>query len=87
MTGVQTCALPICDRAERRQAIATQLASWWFERRRLLVLERLQPRAEVEPAVTRRLRIAELEADIDALTGGLLSASLVRDRANELQPR
>jgi hypothetical protein len=69
------------DRADRREALLTLLVGYYFERRRLLLTERLAPAATADEAIERRMRIDELTAVIDALTGGLLSRTLSRNSA------
>ena len=66
----------LADRAERREAVLTVLVGYYFERRRLQVKELLDPPAELAEAAELKLRIAELTASIDAMTGGLLSLAL-----------
>jgi hypothetical protein len=69
------------DRADRREALLTLLVGYYFERRRLLLTELLAPAATPDEAIERRIRIDELSAVIDALTGGLLSRNLKRKSA------
>ncbi|MCK9463881.1 MAG: hypothetical protein M0R80_30050 [Proteobacteria bacterium] len=66
------------DRADRREALLTMLVGAYFERRQLLLTELLLPATTAEEAIARRIRIDELTAVIDALTGGLLSRNLKR---------
>lgn len=69
------------DRADRREAVLSLLVGAFFERRRLLLTELLLPAATPEEAIERRMRIDELTAVIDALTGGDLSRNLRRKPA------
>jgi len=69
------------DRADRREALLTLLVGYYFERRRLLLTELLLPAQAPDEAIERRMRIDELTAVIDALTGGLLSRNLTRKSA------
>jgi hypothetical protein len=66
------------DRADRREALLTLLVGTYFERRQLMLTELLLPAATPGEAIARRMRIDELTAVIDALTGGLLSRNLKR---------
>lgn len=69
----------LANRASRREALLTTLVSYYFERRRLQLAELLEPAPDVARALERRMRIEELTAVIDALTGGLLSRNLKQD--------
>jgi hypothetical protein len=66
------------DRADRREALLTLLVGTYFERRQLMLTELLLPASSAEEAIARRVRIDELTAVIDALTGGVLSRNLKR---------
>jgi hypothetical protein len=68
------------DRAERREELLTLLVGTYFERRQLQLTELLLPASTPEEAIARRLRIDELSAVIDALTGGALSRNLKRSK-------
>jgi hypothetical protein len=57
--------------AELRDQVVTHVTRLYFERRRLQILERLRPASTVRAALERGLRLAELTATLDALTGGL----------------
>jgi hypothetical protein len=52
------------------------LVGYYFERRKLQLKELLSPPEDIEEMAELKLRIAELTASIDALTGGCLSAEL-----------
>lgn len=69
----------LANRASRREALLTTLVSYYFERRRLQLAELLEPAPDVARALERRMRIEELTAVIDALTGGRLSRNLDKD--------
>jgi hypothetical protein len=69
----------LADRAERREELLTVLVGYYFERRKLQAAELLDPAPDPAAALERRLRIRELTAMIDALTGGLLSSRLEED--------
>lgn len=66
----------LADRASRRESLLTMLVGYYFERRKLQVKELLSPPDNIEEMAELKLRIAELTASIDALTGGYLSAEL-----------
>ncbi|MDD5308167.1 MAG: hypothetical protein PHU25_12665 [Deltaproteobacteria bacterium] len=68
----------LADRAERRQGLLTTLVGYHFERRRLIVQGAIDPGDDPVAIAERLLRIEELTAAIDALTGGLLSRTLKR---------
>jgi hypothetical protein len=75
------------DRAVRREALLTLLVGAYFERRQLMLTELLLPAATPDEAIARRMRIDELSAVIDALTGGLLSRNLKRRSADAVDRR
>jgi hypothetical protein len=62
---------------ELRQAVQTQVTIAYFDRKRLLAEGYLAPlQEEPERAIVRRLRVEELDATLDALTGGRWTATL-----------
>jgi len=66
----------LANRATRREALLTTLVGYYFERRRLQLAELLDPAPDLAQQLERRMRIDELTAVIDALTGGLLTRNL-----------
>lgn len=66
----------LADRALRRESLLSVLVGYYYERRRLQLETMLVPPADVREALDRRMRINELTAAIDALTGGRLSSKL-----------
>jgi hypothetical protein len=66
----------LSDRAVRREALLSTLVSLYFERRRLQLTAMLAPPEGASEIVSNRMRLGELTATIDALTGGLLSRRL-----------
>jgi hypothetical protein len=66
----------LANRASRREALLTTLVGYYYERRRLQLAELLEPASDLAGELERRMRIEELTAFIDALTGGLLSRNL-----------
>ena len=66
----------LSDRASRREALLTVLVGYFFERRRLQLKAALAPPENMSEMVDLVMRIDELTASIDALTGGLLSSTL-----------
>jgi hypothetical protein len=69
----------LADRASRRDAILTVLVGTYFERQKLQLKDRLSPPNNLDEAVQLKLRIAELTASIDAMTGGRLSRGITAD--------
>jgi hypothetical protein len=68
----------LADRAARREGLLTLLVGYYFERRRLQLVALLEPPPNLMERLEIRMRIAEVTASIDALTGGLLSHRLTR---------
>ncbi len=66
----------LADRAARRESLLSVLIGYYYERRRLQLEGILVPSTDVREALDRHIRINELTAAIDALTGGLLSRKL-----------
>lgn len=66
----------LANRAARREALLTVLVGYYFERRKLIVTRLVSPPADPTAALEQDMRIAELTALIDALTGGRLSSTL-----------
>lgn len=64
------------DRAQRREAIISLIVGYYFERRRLQLLEAVQPETDLEKQIARQIRLKELTVVIDALTGGVLAFNL-----------
>ena len=52
------------------------LVGYYYERRRLQLETMLVPPKDIQEALERKVRIEELTAAIDALTGGRLSSKL-----------
>lgn len=69
----------LANRATRREALLTTLVGYYFERRRLQLAELLQPAPDLARELERRMRVEELTAVIDALTGGLLARTLEKN--------
>ncbi len=62
---------------ELRQGVLTQVNIAFFDRRRLIAEERLAAEGEpLDRTLVRRLRIQELDATLDALTGGRWGGAL-----------
>jgi hypothetical protein len=66
------------DSAKLRDKLLSEATQLYFERRRLQVEMLLAPRADVLGQVKDQLRLMELTANLDALTGGAFSAALAR---------
>ncbi|MCP4678667.1 MAG: hypothetical protein GY854_24785 [Deltaproteobacteria bacterium] len=69
----------LADRASRREAVLTVLVGYYFERRRLQLKEILAPPESLAERMETKLKIAEMTAAIDALTGGRLSRAVKRN--------
>lgn len=66
----------LADRASRREAVLALLVGYYFERRRAQVRLLAEPPQTIAEMVELKMRLAELTASIDSLTGGALSAGL-----------
>ena len=64
------------DIVKLRDKVLTEVTRLYFERRRLQVERLLAPKADPLAQVREELRLLELTANIDALTGGLFSSTL-----------
>jgi hypothetical protein len=63
----------LARRADRREALLTLLIGYWFERRQIQILLAVRPPKKLETGIQQTLRLKELTACIDALTGGRLT--------------
>jgi hypothetical protein len=77
----------LANRAQRRESLLATLVGTYFERRKLQLVEILEPASELAESIERKLRIDELTAMIDALTGGLLSRTLEAGPKARVVPR
>ncbi|MFT4621986.1 MAG: hypothetical protein ACI8PZ_000638 [Myxococcota bacterium] len=66
------------DIAKLRDRVLSQATQLYFERRRLQVEMLLAPRGDVMGQVKDQLRLMELTANLDALTGGAFSSAVAR---------
>ncbi|HHO50550.1 MAG TPA: hypothetical protein ENK18_06660 [Deltaproteobacteria bacterium] len=66
------------DIVKLRDSVLSEVTRLYFERRRLQVEQLLAPEPDTLARVRRQLRLMELTANIDALTGGAFSAGLDR---------
>ena len=57
-----------------RDDIMNEITRTYFERRRLQIETYLSPPRDIKQILEKDLRIQELTADLDALTGGYFSA-------------
>jgi hypothetical protein len=64
------------DLVRLREDVLDQVTKLYFERRRLQIDLELEPPRDLAGRVRKELRLQELTADIDALTGGYLSRQL-----------
>jgi hypothetical protein len=71
------------DIAKLRDKLLVEATNLYFERRRLQVEMKLAPRSDVLGQVRDQLRLMEVTANLDALTGGAFSAALSRGDASE----
>jgi hypothetical protein len=69
------------DLAELRQEVRTEVTRVYFDRRRLQVDQLLAPPGDLTSRVEHELKIRELTALLDALTGGEFGAALDRGEA------
>jgi hypothetical protein len=63
----------LARRADRREELLTMLIGYWFERRQIQILLAVRPPRNLETRIQQTLRLEELTACIDALTGGRLT--------------
>jgi len=63
-------------RLELRHAVVSQVTSDYFDRRLLLAEEQLSEGEDAAVIIARRLRVQELDATLDGLTGGRWSRAL-----------
>jgi hypothetical protein len=61
-----------------RDDVLNEVTRIYFERRRLQVEMLLSPPERVEDKIEKELRLQELTASIDALTGGFFSEKLIQ---------
>jgi len=66
------------DIVKLRDKVLDEVTRVYFDRRRLQVEQMLSPASSLKDQIKDELRLQELTASIDALTGGQFSASLVR---------
>ena len=66
------------DIVKLRDKVLDEVTRVYFDRRRLQVEQILSPPSSLKDQIKEELRLQELTASIDALTGGRFSASLVR---------
>lgn len=77
----------LANRAQRRESLLAALVGYYYERRKLQLTAIVDPPTELADVVELRLRVDELTAMIDALTGGLLSRTLGEDPPQRAEPR
>jgi len=66
--------------SELRQDVLEQVNTYFFDRRRAQIEMIFSPPADARSKIDLQLRVARLTANIDALTGGFLSARLARSQ-------
>jgi hypothetical protein len=67
------------DLSELRQDVLEQVNTYFFDRRRAQIEMIFSPPSDARSKIDVQLRIARLTANIDALTGGFLSARLAKN--------
>ncbi len=66
------------DAAKLREQVLSEVTDTYFERRRLQVEMMLSPKADLQEQVKDHLRLMELTANVDAVTGGAFSQAVAR---------
>lgn len=66
------------DVAKLREKVLGEATRLYFERRRVQVDQLISPKSDIAGQVKEQLRLAELTANLDALTGGAFSAALAQ---------
>ena len=66
------------DIVKLRDKVLTEVTRLYFERRRVQVEMLLKPKSDLHGQVKEQLRLMELTANLDALTGGTFSTALMR---------
>jgi hypothetical protein len=72
--------------SDTRREVETLVVRLIFERRRLKTEAATSDSPDITPHLRRELRIQELEAELDALTGGAFSRLSLQSRANAFSP-
>lgn len=72
--------------SDTRREVETLVVRLVFERRRLKTEAATSDSPDITPHLRRELRIQELEAELDALTGGAFSRLSLQPRANAFSP-
>jgi hypothetical protein len=62
-------ARAVLDFVDWRERVLVQVTQLYFERRRLMLEALLEPHADIARAIARQVRVAELEALLEGLTG------------------
>jgi len=68
------------DAVKLRDKVLTEVTRLYFERRRLQVELLLRPKSDLSALAKDQLRLMELTANLDALTGGTFSEALLKAR-------
>ena len=72
--------------SDTRREVETLVVRLVFERRRLKTEAATSDSPDITPHLRRELRIQELEAELDALTGGAFSRLSLQPRTNAISP-
>ncbi len=75
------------DVAKLREKVLGEATRLYFERRRVQVDQLISPKNDLASQVKEQLRLAELTANLDALTGGAFSGALAQVRPNSAAPQ
>jgi len=78
----------LSSRASDREELISMLAGYFFERRKLILINTAVRESDIRKTIEIKMRIEELTAVIDALTGGLLSRNLRagKQSQSEMEP-
>ncbi len=68
---------------ELRDDILNEVTRLYFERRRMQIEMLLSPHEDIKEKIDKELRLQELTADIDALTGSYLSRRLIQEISSQ----
>ncbi|MBN1553089.1 helix-hairpin-helix domain-containing protein [bacterium] len=71
------------DQVELRQDILNEVTKLYFDRRRLQVEILLEPGVDLQTKISRMIRLEELTAALDGLTGGYFSSQILKNSAEK----
>ncbi|MFC1742454.1 ComEA family DNA-binding protein [Candidatus Riflebacteria bacterium] len=73
------------DLVKLRDDVLDEVTKLYFDRRKLQIEIYLNPETEIQEALKKELRLRELTANIDALTGGYLSREIKKRKKSEAE--